>query len=165
MPKKDTKKVEQEEQEEQVEEQEEQGSVKSISPADLEVERIFFRAQEMNPDATQVMCFPKYLFRDDENNHELTLDNFDKHGENLIVVTGPIKMAKGGIPKYNPKYHPDGENSMRRAYFYIPKVETDANSMELFDCIQRIDDYMHEEINVKKNAGGVLCALNSKKKE
>jgi hypothetical protein len=166
MPKKDVKQSKQSKQvEEEHEEQEEvEDSVKSIPCPDFEVERLYFRAQEPNKEATQLMCFPKYLFADDENDLELTPENFEAHGENAIVVTGPIKMIKGGVPRFNQKYHTDGKDSMKRAYFYIPKNELDPNSVELFDCAQRIDDHMDEEINVKKNSGAVLCVLNSKKK-
>jgi len=164
MPKKEVnaKQAKHVEEEEQVEQEEE--SVKSIPCTEFEVERLYFRSQEPNKEATQLMCFPKYLFQDDENDHELTPENFEAHGENAIVVTGPIKMIKGGIPRYNQKYHPEGKDSMKRTYFYIPKNEEDPNSVELFECAQRIDDYMHNEINVKKNSAGVLCVLNSKKK-
>jgi len=55
----------------------------------------------------------------------------------------PIKMVKGGgIPKLDTKYHPRGENSMKRSYLYIPENEEDPNSVELGELLKQIDDYM-----------------------
>ena len=146
-------------------EEREESPVKSIACPEFEVDRLYFRAQEPKEDATQLMCFPKYLYSDEDNDYELTPENFEKHSESAIIVTKPIKMVKGGIPKFNVKYHPEGENSMKRAYFYIPENKEDPNSMELFTLMNEIDDYMVSEINDKKNAGGIFCVLNKKKKK
>jgi len=145
-------------------EEREESPVKSIACPEFEVDRLYFRAQEPKEDATQLMCFPKYLYSDEDNDYELTPENFEKHSESAIIVTKPIKMVKGGIPKFNVKYHPEGENSMKRAYFYIPENKEDPNSVELFTLMNEIDDYMVSEINDKKNAGGIFCVLNKKKK-
>ena len=95
-----------------------------------------------------------------EDDVPLTPENFEKKGQSLLLVTVPIKMIKGGIPKHNPQFHDKNPDSMKRAYFFIPKNPEDPNSMELFDAMDRIDDYMTEEINEKENVNGVLCALN-----
>src|ERR1700679_1280367 len=121
MPKKDTTPV-------QEPDEIEEASVKTITCPEFECKRFYFKAQEPKEDATQLMCFPKYLYQDEENNYELTPENFEKHSESSIIVTKPIKITKGGIPKYNQKYHPEGENSMKRAYFFIPENIEDPNS-------------------------------------
>jgi hypothetical protein len=135
--------------------------VPKIHCTELDVARLYFRAQEVNEEATQLMCFPKYIYDD---NIPLTEENFEKYGKNAIIVTDPIKMIKGGIPKHNPKYHTNDEDSIKRAYFYIPKNKEDQASMDLFDAIQKIDDYMVDEINTKENANKVICILLSKGK-
>ena len=158
-----TKQVESQEDEvEEVEVIASEDEVERVVCGDFDVNRLYFRAQEPNKDATQLMCFPKYMY---DKSQALTPENFEKYGKSAVIVTEPIKMSKGGIPRHNPKYHGNDLDSMKRAYFYIPKNETDANSMELFACIQRIDDYMVEEINENGNESGVLCVLNSKKKK
>lgn len=153
-----------EQQPEDVEQQNDEEPIKNMTCPEFDVERLYFRAMEMNPEAAQLTCFPKYLYPDEENDLELTSENFEKHGEQAILVTQPIKIVRGGIPKFNSQFHTDGIDSMKRAYFWIPKNSEDPNSMELFDCIQRIDDYMFDEINTKKNNNAVICVLNKKKK-
>jgi len=125
----------------------------------LDTSRLYFRAQVSDQTAQQIMCFPKYVYND---KLPLTEETFDKKSQNIIVITDPIKMVKGGIPKFDTRFYPE-ENSMKRAWFYIPKSE-DENSKKLFTFIKQIDDYMIEEINTKQNANNVLCALNSKGK-
>ncbi|VBB18358.1 hypothetical protein YASMINEVIRUS_821 [Yasminevirus sp. GU-2018] len=159
MPKKNTKEVEQEQEQIEQDQVAETDDIRSIPCSEFDVSRLYFKAQKANKDATQLMCFPKYLF---DEEHETTPENFEKHGESAIIVTGPIKMVRGGIPRYNKKYHGDDEDSMKRAYFYIPKNDQDPNSVELFDCIQKIDDYMDEEINTNENKNKVICILNTK---
>lgn len=155
---------EQQEQQEQNEnayqEVEQTDSVQSMPCKDFDIKRLYFRAQEPDPEATQLMCFPKYLYPDDENDYDLTPENFENHGESPIIVTDPIFMDKGGIPRYDQKYHGADKDSMKRAYFYIPKNST---STELFKCCQMIDDYMEDEINVKQNKNAVLCILKDNK--
>ena len=123
--------------------------------------RIYFKGQEPKQDATQLMCYVKYIY---DERIEPTNDNFEKHGKTMIMITDEIQMVKGGIPKYNQKYHGNDENSMKRAWFYIPKNVNDKNSVKLFDTIQKIDDYMVREINEKQNEAGIICALNKQKK-
>jgi len=135
--------------------------VKNITCQDFSVNRMYFRAIEPNDEAVQLMCYPKYLY---DPEMEPTPENLEKHGESMILVTKPIKINKGGIPKHNPKYHTNDPNSMKRAYFYIPKNKDDPNSMELFETLDKIDNYMDEEVNKNKNKNGVLCALNKSKK-
>lgn len=98
--------------------------------------------QSLNKDFTRLMCFPKYLFDDEIESIE---ENKETPIETLNIVTGPIKMVRN-ISRYYKNYQSDDESS-NRAFFYIPKNEVDPNSLELFNCIQKIDDYMDEEIN------------------
>lgn len=124
-----------------------------------------FRLQALNiedmKETTQFMCFPRYLYKD----KELTEKNLETKSFSPLFITESIKMAKGGIPRYNPKYHDGNENSNKRAYFYIPKIEKDKNSMDLFNDIQTMDDFMDEEINVKKNENAIVCYINKSGKK
>lgn len=165
-PSKETKPAEPKKAEPEADETEEvevnaEDEVENVTCPDFDVKQLYFKAQEPDKDATQLMCFPKYIYDPEQ---PLTPENFEKNGKSVILVTKPIKMIKGGIPRHNAKYHGNDLNSMKRAYFYIPKNDKDENSMELFECIQRIDDYMVDEINTKGNEAGILCVLNSKGK-
>jgi hypothetical protein len=131
--------------------------VHSLTCNELDVKRLYFKAQKMEKKSKQLMCFPKYLY-----DHSLapTPENFEANGDRIIILTKPIQMVKGGIPRHNAEYHGDNENSMKRAYFFIPKNEADPNSVEFFNCIQKIDDYLHDQINTQANKNSVFCILN-----
>ena len=136
-------------------EEEEDKELKSINCTEFKKSRITFKAMKSSKEAKQLVCFPKYLFEP----ASATPDNLEKSSDNFIVVTKPIKMVKGGVPKYNSSYHGPDQNSAKRAYFYIPKVAEDPNSMELFNFIQELDDFMDQEINKNENKKGLLCHL------
>ena len=140
----------------------EENEVANVACPDVQLNRVSFRALTPDKEATQLMCFPKYLF---DKTKPVTPESLDKNGQNFIIVTKPIKMIKGGIPRHNQKYHGPDPDSMKRAFFYIPRNESDPNSMELFNCIQRIDDYMDTEINKNGNEKGILSYLNSNNKK
>ncbi len=131
----------------------EEEEVKNITCSEFQSNRVFFKSTELKPKSSQITCFLKYQYND--TTKKLNRGNND--GEKLLMVTKPIKIVRGGIPRHNSQYHGADENSTKRAYFYIPKNLEDPNSMELFDAIDRFDDYMEEEINTKKNANGILC--------
>ena len=132
----------------------------SVTPETLNVKNLYFGAQEINKEATQNLCFPKYIYDDAI---EKTPDNFKKHGKQLLLVTQPIKMVRGCIPKFNQKYnaHP---NHSSRGHFYIPLNNDDPNSVELFNAIKRLDNYMANEINKLKNNNKILCYLKNKER-
>lgn len=133
----------------------------TVTCDDFNVKRLTFKHTKQNKDATQMNVYPKYLY----DQFELSLENLEKLSKSLVLVTGPIKMTKGGIPKHNPKFHTADPNSMKRGYFYIPKNDDDPNSVALFKCIKKIDDYMKKEINDEENKKGIIAILNDKDKK
>lgn len=168
MPKKTSKQTEQNESTENVDQTEqvtettgatEDVDIPKVHCSELDVKRIGFNPQEMNKGAESLTCFPKYLYDEEV---PATEENFKERGRSIIILTEPVKMFKGGIPKHNVKYHGTDPDSMKRAYFYIPRNEKDPASKELFDKMHEVDEYMHEEINVKKNENGIMCVLVSK---
>lgn len=134
----------------------------TIAPSELDIDRLFFKPKEDDPMCAQIINFINYL-----HNYDLepTQENLEKKGRPLIVVTKPIKITHGGIPRYDSIL--SGMTSFRgpddtsRAWFYIPRND---DSKELFDMVQKIDDYMHNEINVQKNQNGILNWLHRGKK-
>jgi hypothetical protein len=156
-PTKETKQVEKEVANVKNNQTDENGDVQNIKCSDLKIGRLYFKALTAQTNATQLMCYPKYMYN---NKMPATPENLEKYGESLILVTGPIKMVRGGIPKYNSQYHDNGPDGMKRANFFIPLNQDDPNSVELFDAVSKMDKYMDEEINQKKNENSVLCAVN-----
>lgn len=125
------------------------------------LKRLYFRAEKPSDESAQIRFYPKYLY---DKTKEPTPENLEKYAKNFVLVTNPIKMSRGGIPKFNPKYHTTNPNSLKRGYYYLPKNKDDQNSIEFFNAMQMIDDYMNEQINTKKNEARIICALNSSNK-
>lgn len=119
---------------------------------EFDSKRLSFIPTELGKDSKQYVNFPRYLYPQDLSP---TKENKSKHSSVLTCATLPITMSRGGIPKYNEKYHPS-PNAKERGYFYIPFTPADTGSCALFDMLNEIDNYMHDEINVKKNANGFL---------
>lgn len=128
-----------------------------MTPPELDINRLFFKSIEISQESILYTCFVRYLY-----NYDLppTQENLETKTRPVILITKPIKMMKGGIPRYNGQFF-NGPDDPRRAYFYIPKTH---ESEELFDCIQTIDDYMHNEINVNMNKNKIVCVLRNYKK-
>lgn len=91
----------------------------------------------MEKNSASRLTFPEYKLAFPEYKQD------DKKCGEFFMTTKPIKMVKGGIPK--PMDH---NEDMPRNYFYIPK---DPAYMELFDEIEKFDNYMMDEINKLKN--------------
>lgn len=138
-------------------EETQEDEIRSVTCEDFDIKRLYFTARENDKSASQLMCFPRYLY---DPKMKCTPDNFEKHGSSPLVVTGPIHMVRGGIPRHNSQYHGNDPNSNSRAYFYVPLNEADENSVALFDMIRKIDEYLEEEINEKKNKNGIFCFLS-----
>ena len=155
MPKKETKP-----EEKQIEEECE--TPDNFTTINFDVKRLFFKPAAADKESPQLMSFPKYMYK---NNYPLTSENIEKYGQSAILITSPIKMIKGGMPRFDIKYHFNDKDSMKRAFFYIPKNDSDPNSVELFRTVRLMDDFMHKEINENKNASGIICALNNKGKK
>ncbi len=131
--------------------------IQSIQCNEFDIKRLSIVGQELKKDAVQVTCFPRYLY-----NEKITPVNKEKKSSTLLIVTDPIKMSKGGIPRHNPKYHGTSLNSSKRAYFFVPKDENDSGSKALFDVLEEIDAFMDTEVNKNSNKGGLLYKLKDK---
>lgn len=115
-------------------------------------------AKSDNKGSAQSIAFPKYDYGAEGkvNNGKSTRDKF-------IVVTKPIKMAFGGIPKVDEQWRPTNNHCN---YFWLPYVLDDEGSTELFEKvlapldahhIQKIDtegnkDFFYKEVEGKKKA-------------
>jgi hypothetical protein len=134
----------------------------SITPNDFDIKRLSFKAIEQSPNARQHMAYPKYLYN---NNLEPIRRNIETNGASPLLITGSIKINKGGIPRYNELYHDEkNRDNNERAYFYIPFDANNEDCVELFNVCRQIDEYMINEINEKKNASEILSRINKKGK-
>jgi len=129
---------------------------------EFDIKRLYMKALQAQKEATQLMCYPRYMY---DLTKPLTPESFEKYGDYFVVITPPIKIFKGGIPRHNEKsikfFGPDPE-STKRAYFYIPKDEKNPETMQFFNMCHMIDEYMIDEINTKENNNGIISILNSK---
>lgn len=125
-----------------------------ITPQSFDTKRLYFKARPLEKEEPQQMCFPKYLY---EPNLTPSSKTFETNGKALLLVTGGIKIIRGGIPRHSERWHLDGPNDKKRAFFYLPHDPTNPECVALFNTFRQIDDYMEREINEKKNANSVLC--------
>src|SRR4051794_28345573 len=106
MGKKDTTKAKKNQVEQKFENEEiDDEEIPKFECPDFQIDRLYFKAQEINKESPQLMCFPKYMY---DENQPLTAENFDKCARSVLFLTKPIKMIKGGIPKYDPQFHKEG---------------------------------------------------------
>jgi len=129
-----------------------------IDPAAFDIARLGFSPLPSTSEQTQLISIPRYLY---DMSKKPTKENIEQFGKQLVIVTEPIKLSKGGPANYNEKYHGSNPDSVQTAYFFIPYIETDAGSNLLFSVINQIDEYMENEINTKKNKQGILETFKS----
>jgi hypothetical protein len=132
-----------------------------ITPQEFDIECFGFKAIEQRPNATQHMAYPKYLYN---KKVEITRKNIELKGLSPLLVTGLIKLIRGGIPRHNEAYHTVDPNNNKRAYFYIPYDENNEASRALFSVCRQVDEYMIRGVNENKNNDEILCKINKKGK-
>merc|ERR1712070_1144854 len=105
--------------------------------------------EDKNADMPQMNSYPKYIYAD--NFDPKNIKNMD--GDNLVIISGPIKMTKGGIPSLDGKWRNVDKDRM---YFWLPNDESQEECVKFFNVLKSIDDFYDEEINVNGNKKGVL---------
>ena len=71
-----------------------------ITTEQFDINRLKTRVvEDKNADMPQMNSYPKYIYAD--NFDPKNIKNMD--GDNLIIISGPIKMTKGGIPSLDGK--------------------------------------------------------------
>jgi hypothetical protein len=130
----------------------EENEVKLINFDKFDLDRFALKARSLaeQKESTQYMCFPKYAYDGDPEG-----ENIMENGESPLVVTDDIVINKGGIPRFNEKYHAS-QDAMGRAYFYLAKDDTCPGSIALFDWIKVIDDHYDQKINKEGNKEGLV---------
>jgi len=78
-----------------------------------------------------------------------------------IVVTKPMILEMGGIPKIHEKWRPTDNQCM---YLWLPHLPNNEGSAELFDkVLDPLDKHFHKKINEDGNKDCVFSEKNGKK--
>lgn len=137
------------------EQMEQDEDVKIINFDTLDMTRLFLKPNALKKEDTQYLCYPKYLHTGDPKGNK---EEILKKSESPIIVTDEIEINKGGIPRFNPKYHTSPDASTR-AYFYIAKDENCQGAVQLFEALKKIDDYCDKKINKEQNKSGFVSYI------
>ena len=120
------------------------GNLLMFKPEDLSSDKIVLVPNKPKDGQTQLVCFPKYL------------DGDVKNAKNIVVVTEPITLTKGGIPRLGTFIT---KNSQRQ-FMYIGEDTSQPANVALFKALRAIDEKYDNEINKHKNENGVVTKLN-----
>lgn len=131
-------------------------SMPNVKAKDFDVSRYSiapFEDNEKTKDNYQFTGFPKYSYGKNGNK---------SRGDKMVVVTGPIKLSKGGIPKVDGKFRTSDNQCM---YMWVPLMENDPGAVELYDKVLKpLDDYNTKRIVTEKNKD-YLSKIDASKKE
>lgn len=78
----------------------------------------------------------------------------------LILITDPIKMSKGGLPKVDGNWR-KGEGACQ--YFWLPLLQDDPAGQALMNVLAQIDEVNNQKINVEGNKSGFLKTVKDGK--
>jgi hypothetical protein len=98
---------------------------------------------------SQYMAFPRYK-----------INKSSKDGDSVIIVTKPIKITKGGIPKIDGEYR---KSDADREFFWLGCDKEQPACVELFDALQQIDEVYSESI--QNNSDTKIIYQNKDKKK
>ena len=105
-----------------------------------------FEPKDAKGDSAQWFAFPKYEFPAKKGKgNKVEQANMGR----CIIVTKPIKMSKGGIPKTDEKWRPTDNDCM---YFWLPYDKDDEGSKELFEKVLiPLDEYHLQKLETEGN--------------
>ena len=100
-------------------------------------------------DSAQYNAFPRYLYNKKGKNN----DKFESEGERFIVITNPIKISKGGLPRLDGKWRKTDNDCL---YFWLPLLDTDEGGNDLLkNILEPLDEYNDKKITQEGNKGFV----------
>jgi hypothetical protein len=97
---------------------------------------------------SQYMAFPKIKTKN------------SKDGNSVIIVTDPIKLTKGGIPKIDGEYKKSDKD---REFFWLGEDKTQPASVELFNGLRQIDEAYSKLIADNANTKTIYLNKDGKK--
>ena len=97
---------------------------------------------------SQYMAFPKIKSKK------------SKDGESVIIVTDPIKLTKGGIPKIDGEYKKSDKD---REFFWLGEDKSQPACVELFNGLRKIDENYSQLIADNTNSKAIHLNKDGKK--
>jgi hypothetical protein len=123
----------------------------SVSPIDLNT--------EFSSGGSQYTAFPRYRYSNAGKKAGTGGKSYSDSGR-LILISDPIKMSKGGLPKVDGNWR-KGEGACQ--YFWLPLLQDDQAGQALLNVLSQIDEVNNQKINVEKNKSGFLKTLKDGK--
>ena len=121
-----------------------------INASEFNIEKFYVKPiEEKMGTKSQYMAFPKYK-----------LNKKSKDGESVIIVTEPIKLTKGGIPKIDGEYRKSDKD---REFFWLGCDKEQEACVKLFEALEKIDEVYSEHIGDNTNSKTIYQSKDGKK--
>ncbi len=121
-----------------------------IKAADFDIKKFYVKPiEEKMGTKSQYMAFPKYK-----------LNKSSKDGDSVIIVTEPIKLSKGGIPKIDGEYKKSDKD---REFFWLGCDKEQEACVSLFNALEKIDEVYSELIGDNANTKTIHQSKDGKK--
>jgi len=121
-----------------------------IEAKDFDIKKFIVKpVEEKFGTKSQYMAFPKIKGKT------------SKEDESVIIVTEPIKMTKGGIPKIDGEYKKSDKD---REFFWLGEDKTQPACVDLFNGLRKIDEQYSKLIGDNMNSK-IIHHLKDGKKE
>ena len=121
-----------------------------INANEFDIKKFYVKpVEEKMGTKSQYMAFPKIKGKT------------SKDDESVIIVTEPIKMTKGGIPKIDGEYKKSDKD---REFFWLGEDKTQQACVDLFNGLRKIDERYSDLIG-SNSESKVIHLLKDGKKE
>lgn len=122
----------------------------SVSPIDLDT--------DFASGGSQYTAFPRYKYP--STGKQPTGGKSKSDSGRLILITDPIKMSKGGLPKVDGNWR-KGEGACQ--FFWLPLLADDLAGQALLNVLTQIDEVNNQKLNVEGNKSGFLKTVKAGK--
>jgi hypothetical protein len=121
-----------------------------INANEFDIKKFYVKpVEEKMGTKSQYMAFPKIKGKT------------SKDDESVIIVTEPIKMTKGGIPKIDGEYKKSDKD---REFFWLGEDKTQQACVDLFNGLRKIDE-RYSDLIATNSESKVIHLLKDGKKE
>lgn len=121
-----------------------------VNASDFNMDSFYLKPiEEKLGTKSQYMAFPKYKF-----------NKKSKEGDNVLIVTEPIKLTKGGIPKIDGEYKKSDKD---REFFWLGCDKEQPACVKLFEALEKIDQVYSELISDNANTKTIYQSKDGKK--
>jgi len=130
-------------------------SLLSVKAADFDVKNYRLEPIKESKDfqggGSQYNAFPRYIYNKSKNGDT---DKAESECQRMIVITKPIKISKGGVPKVDGQFRKTENDCL---YFWLPLLDNDEGGKELYDhVLGPLDEYNDKKINKEGNKNFVV---------